>query len=329
MTDLLPGITVIIPTFKRVADLDRCLRAIDQQRLKPVEVLITYRPEDEETATYLSRTDRPGLGTRIIVCVEPGVVYALTLAFNEVRSEFFATTDDDSMPHPDWLQRIMAHFEADLQAAGVGGKDHVCADGRWLEGAEPVVGKVLWNGRLIGHHHLGVGPARYVDTLKGVNLAFRNSAIGHLRPDTRLRGRGAQVGWEMHLTLTLIAQGHKLIYDPQVLVEHIPGVRPEAENRVYFNPVSLGDEVFNRTLTVMEFLGTQPWGRLRQLALLTYLGIMGSRKTPGLMLLGIGLVTRRPNTWARFKTTIAAYRDALASMRKASARQYDGGASGR
>ena len=318
MPALTPGITVIIPTFKRPTDLDRCLAAIDGQLLKPVEILITYRPEDEETRAYLARTDRPALRAKLILCDKPGVVHALTMAMDAVRSEFFAITDDDSVPHPDWLERIMAHFEANPAVAGVGGKDHVFASGRWFEGAEPVVGRVLWHGGLIGFHHLGVGPARYVESLKGVNLAFRQSAVGNLRPDPRLRGQGAQVGWEMHLTLTMISQGHKMIYDPAVLVEHYPGERPVEEDRVLFNPVALGDEVFNRTLILMEFMATQRWGRLRQAAMLAHLGLRGLRKSPGLMLLVYGLLTGYPNTWARFKTTFAAYRDALAAAGKTS-----------
>jgi hypothetical protein len=173
MSALTPGITVLIPTFRRTAELDRCLAAIDAQLLRPVEVWITYRPEDEETRAYLTRTDRHGLGAKLILCDKPGVVYALTKAMDAVRTEFFAITDDDSVPYPDWLVRIMVHFEANPEVAGVGGKDHVCAGGVWFEGAEPVVGRVLWYGGVIGHHHLGVGPPRYVGRKPGV------SARGH------------------------------------------------------------------------------------------------------------------------------------------------------
>jgi glycosyltransferase involved in cell wall biosynthesis len=315
MADFLPGITVIIPTYRRTADLDRCLTAIDAQLLQPAEVLITYRAEDEETCVYLARKDRPLPGARLILCEKPGVVYALSAAIDAVKTEFFAITDDDAIPHSDWLERIVAHFQADPNLAGVGGKDHVCADGKWLEGAEPLVGKILWYGHPIGNHHLGFGPPRQVQALKGVNIAFRSSTFGPLRLDRRLRGKGAQAGWEMGLTLTLIAQGQKLIYDPQILVEHFPGVRPIEEDRAYFNPVSQGDEVYNRMLIVMEFLGTQRWGRLRQAGLIAFQGLRGTRKAPGLLLMLLGLLTRYPNTWARFKTALVANLDALADAR--------------
>jgi GT2 family glycosyltransferase len=313
-TSLAPGITVVIPTYQRPQDLDRCLAAIDRQTLKPAEVLITCRADDSATQAYLLRDHRPCLGARVILLTQPGVVHALNAATDQVHTEFFAFTDDDAVPHSDWLQRIVAHFAADAALAAVGGKDHVCADGKWLEGAEPVVGKMLWWGMAVGNHHLGFGPARSVDTLKGVNMAFRSSVFGNLRLDQRLRGNGAQVGWELDLCLTLIARGQRLLYDPQVLVDHIPGARPIEENRAYFNPVSHSDEVFNRTLIVMEFLAARPWGRLRQLAYMSYMTLRGSRKAPGLLMLVYGLATGHPHTWARFNATIAAYRDAMVEI---------------
>lgn len=319
MSELTPGFTVIVPTFKRPADLDRCLTALDEQCLKPVEILITYRAEDEATQVYLARPDRAGLSARLILCDRPGQVYAMSIAIDHVRSEFFAFTDDDAAPKPDWLERIQAHFDADPKVAGVGGKDHVCVDGKWFEGAEPVVGKIRWNGIGIGNHHLGVGPARYVESLKGVNMAFRRSAVGNLRPDNRLRGRGAQVGSDMHLSLSLVARGYKLIYDPLVLVDHFPAPRPVEEDRAAFHPEAHSNEIFNRTLIMLDFLRTQRWGTLRRLAFLVHNGVRGTRRAPGLVLLAHGLLTGYPDTWPRFKATFSAYRDAIVVARKTSA----------
>jgi hypothetical protein len=311
VTAQIPGITVIVPTYKRVADLDRCLKAIDLQSLPPAEVLITYRPEDEETCAYLARAERPAPNARLLVCETPGVVYALNRAFDAVRTEFLAITDDDAEPRSDWLERIMANFAADPQAAGVGGKDHIFCDGAWLEGEERVVGIVLWSGRIVGNHHIGVGPPRYVHALKGVNMSFRTGALGDLRLDRRLRGEGAQVGWELHLCFALMARGHKLIYDPAVIVEHFPGERPSQENRANFNPVSHSNAFFNGVLALMEYLGKQPWGWARQAAFLAFVGLRGTRRAPGLLLLIVGLVTGYPQTWARFKSTASAGWDAL------------------
>jgi len=86
-----------------------------------------------------------------------------------------------------------------------------------------------------------------------------------------------------------------------VLVENFPEIRSIEGNRAYFNQVSHGDQVFNTTLIVMEFLGTRRGGRLRQAAMLVHRGLRGTRKAPGLLLLALGLVTGYPNTWERFK----------------------------
>jgi hypothetical protein len=123
----------------------------------------------------------------------------------------------------------------------------------------------------------------------------------------------------MHLSLSLVARGFKLVYDPLVLVHHYPAPRPVEEDRAYFHPEAHRNEVFNRTLIVLDFLRTQRSGRLRRMAFLGYLGIRGTRKAPGLMLLVYGLLTRYPDTWIRFKTTFAAYRDAIAVSRTSSA----------
>ena len=183
MTAELQGITVIVPTFKRTVDLDRCLKAIDVQTLPPAEVIITYRDEDEETKAYLARPDRPAFRARTLLCEQPGVVYALTIAIDTVRSEYFAITDDDSRPHPDWLERIVAHFDADPTLAGVRRQRLRLRDAwlgrlkqrRWLA-------ECSGTARAIGNHHLGTGGPRYVETLKGVNMAFRCSIFGEMRP---------------------------------------------------------------------------------------------------------------------------------------------------
>lgn len=315
MSSYAPGITVIVPTYKRVADLDRCLAGLELQTLQPTELLLCYREDDTETVEYLARKDRHGLAARLILCDKPGQVYALSTAIDATRTDLLAITDDDSIPKPDWLERMVAHFESDPRVAGVGGRDYVFEHGHWLEGERQVVGIVRWYGQAVGNHHLGVGPARPVHTLKGVNMGYRKSALGDIRPDTRLRGKGAQVGNDMQLSLQLVAKGYTLIYDPAVLVHHYPGLRPLEEDRAYFNPGSHFDEIYNRTLISLEFLKTQPLGRLRQLTLLLFLVLRGTRKAPGLLMLAVDLATRYPNGWARFRTTFAAYGAALMAAR--------------
>ncbi len=311
-----PGITVVVPTYRRTAELEHCLAALEQQSLPPTEILICYREEDAETVAFLARTDRTGLSARLLLCERPGQVFALTRGIDAATTDYVAITDDDSIPIKDWLRKIVDHFESDATVGGVGGRDYVWADGQWMDGAEQVVGIVKWNGVAIGNHHVGAGPARYVHVLKGVNMSYRKSALGDLRPDTRLRGKGVQMGNDMMLSLSLVARGYHLIYDPAVLVEHHVGQRPAEEHRVLFNPVGFYDVAYNRHLTTMEYLASQPHGRLRQIAYRLTLTLLGSRRYPGVIHLLYGLLTRDENVWTRFRLHMKSIRDGIAAAKR-------------
>jgi len=69
------------------------------------------------------------------------------------------------------LQRIEAHFLADDRVSGVGGRDAIQRSEPWFHGDREIVGQLQWYGSLIGDHHRGVGAAREVDVLKGVNMS--------------------------------------------------------------------------------------------------------------------------------------------------------------
>jgi hypothetical protein len=122
------------------------------------------------------------------------------------------------------------------------------------QGEREVVGQVQWFGRVIGEHHLGVGEAREVDVLKGVNMSFRRSAIKEMRFDERMRGTGAQVHFELAFCLPLRRAGWKLIYDPRVAVNHYPAKRFDEDRRNEFNDMALMNQVHNETLVLLENL---------------------------------------------------------------------------
>ncbi len=143
----------------------------------------------------------------------PGVVAALNAGLAAAEGDIVSITDDDAAPHPDWLEKINAHFLSDSRIGGVGGRDWIHQGDKLLDDSQQIVGKLQWFGRVIGNHHLGVGEPREVDVLKGVNMSFRQEAIGQLRFDERMRGTGAQVHFEMAFTLALKRAGWKLIYE--------------------------------------------------------------------------------------------------------------------
>lgn len=268
-------IAVVVPSYKRPLDLTRCLTAIAAQTRRPDQVLVAARADD--APTWAVARDAPAALPITIVSVSTaGVVAALNAALERVSADLVAFTDDDAAPRPDWLARIAAHFDADPRLGGLGGRDWVFQCGRLEDGSERVVGMVSWFGCCIGNHHLGVGPPREVDVLKGVNMTFRTGALTGIRFDERLRGTGAQVANELGVSLAVKRQGWKLVYDPSVAVDHFPAGRYDEDQRSTFSTVAIRNAVFNETLLLCGHFG---W--LRRVSFMAWAVLIGHRAWPG------------------------------------------------
>ncbi len=215
---------------------------------------MVVRDTDAKTWEFLAQFKAPNLPLHTVKVTQPGVVAALNAGLAAVEGDIVSITDDDAAPHPDWLERIAAYFTSDSRLGGLGGRDWIHHGSKLEDESRPVVGQLQWFGRVIGNHHLGVGEPREVDILKGVNMSFRKEAIGQLRFDERMRGTGAQVHFEMAFTLTLKRAGWKIIYDPNVAVDHYPAQRFDEDQRNNFNEVAFINLVHNETLVLLEHL---------------------------------------------------------------------------
>jgi glycosyltransferase involved in cell wall biosynthesis len=269
-------ITVIVPTYRRTKDLARCLEALQKQTRPADEVILVVRDTDTETWAFLEAFNPGSLPLRTETVSITGVVAAMNTGLEVAKGDIIAFTDDDAGPHPDWLERIEAHFLADDRVGGVGGRDWVYHGTELEDGAREVVGQVQWFGRVIGNHHIGVGEPREVDVLKGVNMSFRRSAIARLRFDERMRGTGAQVHFEVAFTLALRRAGWTLIYDPKVAVDHFRGQRFDEDKRDTFNDLAVTNAVHNETLILLEHFSS-----IQRIVFLLWAMLVGTRDAPG------------------------------------------------
>lgn len=270
------SIAVIVPTYRRPSDLLRCLQALRTQRRPADQLIVVMREDDEVTRAALRRTDPTDL--TVVMVTTGGVVAALNAGLQVAHADLIAFTDDDAAPRPDWLLRTASHFLHGAHLGGVGGRDWVHQHGRLEEGAERTVGRITWFGRCIGNHHLGVGPPREVDALKGVNMTFRARALAGVRFDERLRGAGAQVCNELGVSLAVKRRGWKLLYDPQIEVDHYPARRHDVDQRNVFSEEALYNATFNETLLLCEHFGA--W---RRAVYLCWAFAIGHRASPGLL----------------------------------------------
>ena len=270
-------ITVIIPTYHRPQDLARCLGALAQQSRQPNQVIVVVRDTDTQTWNFLESFNPGSLSLQTTTVRTPGVIAAMNTGLDAATGDIIAFTDDDAEPRTDWLERIENCFLTDNCIGAVGGRDWVYENNQLLDGAKEVVGKLQWCGRVIGNHHLGVGLPREVDVLKGVNVSYRRSAIGSsLRFDERMLGTGAQVHFELAFCLALKRAGWKLIYDPEIAVNHYPAVRFDEDQRYQFNEIAFINAVHNETLGLLEHLNA-----LRRMVFILWAILIGTREALG------------------------------------------------
>ena len=274
------SISVLLATYNRTHSLKDCLEGLKQQSRLPDEIIVIVRDSDSATWDFCREYLTPSWSKIVVKFVTvkvPGQVAALNCGLNEVKSDLICITDDDAIPHPQWIEKIERHFSTDSSIAGVGGRDWVYQDGVLLQESVKIIGKVQWFGRVIGNHCFGNGPMREVDILKGANMSYRRDAVKDLLFDTRLLGSGAQVHNDLAFSLELRKRSHKLIYDPEVCVNHFPAVRFDEDGRDVFSSVAFKNAAHNETLILLNYLPP-----LRKIAYLIWSILIGTRGKPGI-----------------------------------------------
>ena len=264
-------VTVVVPTYRRPDQLVKCLAGLQRQTCDSSTVIVVKRDGDELTEGCLAGS--LPLDPQVVRVEQGGQMAAMAAGLVASRTPLVAFTDDDAVPRTDWIERLIKPF-SNSEIGGVGGRDVVVADELDnKESLRELVGLITPWGRQIGNHHIGVGPARYVDVLKGVNCMYRRTAIAI---PSNLRGSGAQVHNEVAIGLRAKSNGWKLLYDPQIIVDHYPGERFDVDARSRRAKDATFDVAYNLTLSI----GSQ--GLVPAVRRLIYSLLIGDRSLPGL-----------------------------------------------
>jgi GT2 family glycosyltransferase len=293
-------IALVIPSYGRPTDLERVLQAARTQTRPFDDIVVALRVGDSASADIATRA-----GVRVVTVTEPGVIAAMVAGVASCTSTYVAFTDDDAVPPPSWAALLLARLDADPTVVGVGGRD-VLYDRRGGDATpRPTtlttdVGRFTWTGRLRGNHHCGTGEPTDVVVLKGVNAAYRRS--GFALP-TFLRGTGAQAHFELAVGSRLRAQGGRLLYDPQITVDHFPAPRVGADQRGAPADSAVEDSIYNLLRATPPALCTRRY---------VFTRLIGDGAFPGLVIAVVALLTGRSHIWRRWRPTQRGLRAAWA-----------------
>lgn len=264
------SISVLIVSYRRPELLRNCLRSLERQTRPPDEVIVVGVGDDEATAEVVQQFRTTSAWPCIWhVCPIPSVVQQTNLGLELCSSDVVALTNDDAEPLPDWLERMEPYYE-DETVGGVGGRDFVhLGEGQIWDGQAGQVGRITWFGRLYGNHHLSYPQVVDVDVLKGVNMSCRRDLLGPM--DARMVP-GGRWHWEIDMCFQVRQAGKRLVFDPQIGVDHFHGPRPGVYDPGFVYAA-------NHNLTLNLFRNFEPW---QQLAYLFYAFLWGDYPEMGL-----------------------------------------------
>ena len=222
------NVSIVIPTLWRLDMLEKSIKAVLEMDIQPMEILVISRPKDDaKTYEWLVNATKEIKILKVVTIDIPGQVQAMNAAIPLAKGDIVAILDDDALPRKNWLKEILKCYD-EPEVGAVGGRDVVHQYGKiWDIPKTNIAGVRDFWGNIIGNHHLVVGKAREVDVIKGCNLTFRKSAVGQLKFDERLLGKGAQVGNDSWFSLCVKQLGYKVILNPQALVDHFPAERAD------------------------------------------------------------------------------------------------------
>jgi glycosyltransferase involved in cell wall biosynthesis len=270
-----PHVSVLVPTYRRVARLEQCLEGVARQQPGADEVVVVHRADDEETVAFLREwTAGDSVRHRAVAVETAGIVPAQRAGIEAARGDVLAFLDDDAVPRPGWLEEIRRGF-GDATVGGVGGRfvDHV--DGRERTGRTRRVGRVTWYGRVIGRHDRDTDYHGDVEILPGANMAFRRPLI-HFDGRLLHTANGLALANELDACLTVCRLGHRLVFTPEAVVDHYTTSYrdPRLGSRV------AGEDVItsaaNYTYALLKYLPAP-----RRAAFLLYGYLLGSSMLPG------------------------------------------------
>jgi len=252
-----PRVSVVVPSYKRVHYLPKCLNALQKQNLHDIEVICICQQGDSETQHCVAEFAKRDPRFKQLLVLRPGVIAAVDVGLRAAVGEFVAFTDDDAEAPPGWLVTVVQHFERHPECGAVGGQDRLHFEGTPFKKPQIVgrVGSYSLFGRYAATHHCPI-KAEFLraDVLKGVNMTYRRALLkDHVMGDG-LRGEfGAQVGYEQGLAAAVSHAGMQLHFVRDAWVNHYISPRQGEGERLDMTKASALNASFNYGYTLWRY----------------------------------------------------------------------------
>lgn len=239
--DTMATISVVIPSRNDAQMLAACLAALGRQSRAPDEIVVVDNASTDNTADVCSAA-----GVRYLYLEVPGITGATAAGLDAATGDILGRLDADSVPPPDWLERV------EELLASTGPLTAVTGPGDFY-GANRII---CWVARNI---YIG-GYVRVVGLLLGHPPLFGSNFAMPAAMWAALRGRVHRNQPELHDDLELSYQ-----IRPEMSVIYDPSLRVGVSARPFYSWRGLGSRVKRAYQTFdVDFRAEPPLRRLRE-----------------------------------------------------------------
>lgn len=215
--------SVVVCTRDRPHELERCLRSIEQQRVRAYEVLVV----DNDPASAVTRDVADRFPSALYVPAErSGLSFARNAGIRAASGEIIAFADDDVVVHADWLWRIREAFADDRVMAATGlllpaeleTRAQVVFE-KGFGGFNRGFRRIRFDSGFLEERRRRGAPVWRVGA--GANMAIRRTAFDLVGTfDERLGAGATGCSEDSELWYRLLAAGWDCLYEPRAVAFH-------------------------------------------------------------------------------------------------------------
>ncbi|HWP81076.1 MAG TPA: glycosyltransferase family 2 protein [Bacteroidota bacterium] len=214
-----PLVSVIIPTYDRPQQLDRCLESLKQQTYRNIEVIVV------DQSVNSSAGSAPGVPNLTILRQKArNRSLAKNRGISRAKGEIVMFCDDDIVLSPDL---IATHVEKHRDPS-IGGVSCRTLDREVASQPNKTICKVLFYGKVIDR--FSADTEQFVGTLVGGNMSIKRTILQEIGYFDSLF-RGTSVFEEPDISSRISGLGYKLLFTNRSTAEHFPQWGGNADSR--------------------------------------------------------------------------------------------------
>jgi glucosyl-dolichyl phosphate glucuronosyltransferase len=215
-----PLVSVIICSHNRSADVSECVSALIPQISSQAEAILVDSASDPGDQAEMTRLGNLYPTLKLTRVGQPGLSLARNRGVQLAKADWVVFLDDDAVPFPDWLEKVMATVSAASPSqAIIGGGIYP----RWPDGMNGERLSKRWKMFLSLAEHEKPGKVTDGYYVNGANYAIRRSVLLDLGGFSERLGRvGASLisGEDSQVTQSVLDAGLGAGFDPAFKVYH-------------------------------------------------------------------------------------------------------------